>query len=57
MDVWLWRLVGGVLLALSLLGWLNLFFFRIHGPALDLGVVAGLLGWAALYAANRMKDG
>ena len=56
MDVFLWRVVGILLLAFSAYGFLNGFFFRIHGPAFDMGIVAGLLGAAALYAAQRMRD-
>jgi hypothetical protein len=55
MDVWIWRVVGLVLVALSLFGFLNGFFWRIHGPAFDLGIIAGALGGAALWAAERMR--
>jgi hypothetical protein len=54
-DVWLWRVVGVLLLAISAYGFLNGFIFRVHGPAFDLGIVAGVLGAAALWAAQRMK--
>jgi len=54
-DVWLWRFLGSVLLAFSLFGLLNGFIFRIHGPAFDLVLVAGLLGAGALWAAQRMR--
>ena len=55
-DVLLWRVVGVVLLAFSAYGFLNAFIFRIHGPGADLGIVAGVLGMAALFAAQRMRD-
>ena len=55
-DVWAWRLLGGILAVFSAFGFLNGFLFRIHGPAFDLGIVAGMLAWGAFHAANRMKD-
>ena len=50
MAVWTLRVIAVLLLSLSTFGFLNAFYFRIHGPGGDLGVVAGvaaLLAWAA----------
>ena len=56
MDVWIWRVVGIVLLGFSVLGFLNGLVLRIHGPAFDLGIVAGVLAAAAFYAAHKMRE-
>ena len=45
--VWFLRLSGFVLAALSFFGFLNLFVLRIHGPAGDLAIVAGVFAVAA----------
>ena len=48
--VWTLRVVAVLLLLVSAFGFLNVFYFRIHGPGGDLGVVAGvlaLLAWVA----------
>jgi hypothetical protein len=50
MAVWTFRVIAALLLLTSAFGFLNAFYFRIHGPGGDLGVVAGvlaLLAWAA----------
>ena len=50
MAVWTLRVIAALLLLTSAFGFLNAFYFRIHGPGGDLGVVAGVLGvlaWAA----------
>ena len=44
------QIIAALLLLTSAFGFLNAFYFRIHGPGGDLGVVAGvlaLLAWAA----------
>ena len=55
MLVWGLRLLAWVFLALSVVGWANLFFLRIHGPALDLGVVAGGLAGGAFWGARWVE--
>lgn len=49
MVLWTLRAFAVLLLFTSAFGFLNAFYFRIHGPGGDLGVVAGvlaLLAWA-----------
>ena len=49
MAVWTLRVIAALLLLTSAFGFLNAFYFRIHGPGGDLGVVAGVLAvlaWA-----------
>jgi hypothetical protein len=50
-TVWILRVVASVLSFASAFGFLNAFYFKIHGPGGDLGVIAGalaLLAWAAV---------
>jgi multisubunit Na+/H+ antiporter MnhG subunit len=53
-DVVVWTLcvIAVLLLCVSAFGFLNAFYFRIHGPGVDLGVVAGVLALLASAAAR-----
>lgn len=58
MAAWTLRGIAALLFLASALGFLNVFYFRIHGPGWDLGVIAGmlaLLAWAAARWVQR-KD-
>ena len=55
MALWIVRGLGVALAALSLFGFLNAFYFRLDGPGGDLGVIAGILAIAALWAARSLQ--
>ena len=55
MAVWTLRVIAAILLLASAFGFLNAFYFKIHGPGGDLGVVAGVLALLAL-AATRWEQ-
>jgi multisubunit Na+/H+ antiporter MnhG subunit len=58
MAVWTLRVIAALLLLTSAFGFLNAFYFRLHGPGGDFGVVAGvlaLLAWAAAHW-EQMND-
>jgi hypothetical protein len=52
-----WRFLAGLLFCLSGFGFLNAFVLKLHGPGGDLGVIAGLLGLAALGVARWIARG
>ena len=47
MEIWVFRLVGIVLLGISAFGFLNALVLKHHGPGGDLGVVAAILALGA----------
>ena len=56
MLVWILRGLWVVLALLSAFGFANAFYLRIHGPGLDLGIVAGLLAMLSYWGARSVQE-